>query len=374
MDKAPILSRRSFPVSRSIHNAPAENAQNVVVHESTANAGGEVRAVGILGAISWFYRIVTSTIGPVIVLAAFAMIFLYGHNNDWRLPKFAVLGGSTETAVADWCEEHGVPESICVECDPTLMPRGPDYGWCAEHGVHNCPLHHPDVAELKATTAVPASDFERASRALATADRLKNNSSCKVYKSRIQFESVESVQQAGVDVELVERRPIVESLSGNGEIVYDPTRMASLASRAPGSVWSVEKNVGDKVQKGDVLALIDATETGELKTQLLSLLAEEKLQQQTLSRLKTLRGGIVAGSRILDAEASFAKAQADVLSAEQSLLNLGLPVQVSALRQMDPHTALNQLRLLGIPSPLRSKVEKATSSANLLPVISPLLE
>ena len=74
---------------------------------------------------------VISSIGPTVVLIGFAAVFYYGHHNEWRIPKFAAVIGSVEPVVDDWCEEHAVPESICVECDPTLMPAGPDYGWCA---------------------------------------------------------------------------------------------------------------------------------------------------------------------------------------------------------------------------------------------------
>ena len=317
------------------------------------------------------FQIVTSAIGPILVLAGFVAVFYYGHHNDWKIPKFSALTGSAEPLVSDWCEEHAVPESICVECDPTLMPRGPDYGWCPDHGVHNCTLEHPDVAQLKETPTVLANDLERAARALAISPRKENNSACKIYKTRIQFESVESVRQAGVDVELVERQPLVESIGGSGEIVYDPTRLASLASRVPGSVWMVQKNVGDQVERGELLALVDAAEVGELKTDLLRALAEERLQEQNVSRLNQAKGA-VAGARILDAQAALAKAQADVLSAEQSLRNLGLPLDVNLLRGLSDAVVMEQLRLLGIPESLSSALSGQTLTANLLPILSPM--
>jgi len=362
-------------MSQSIVNAPEESPQRAAV-EPVVN-GRDVPASNpeILakshGPVRRFVSLITDSIGPTLVLAGFAAVFYYGHQNDWRIPKFATLTGPVETVVDDWCEEHSVPESICVQCDPTLMPTGPDYEWCPEHGVHNCPLHHPDVAQLKETPTVLPDDLERASRALAVTSRKENNSACEVYKTRIQFASVESVKQAGVDVELVERQPIEESLSGSGEIVYDPTRQASLASRLPGSVWSVQKNVGDTVAKGEVLAIIDAPEVGNLKSNLLRSLAEEKLQQQNVSRLTQAREA-VAGSLILNAEAALSKAQADVLNVEQSLRNLGLPVQVDSLRGMSDRQVLDDLRLLGIPDSIRSEVDRQIATTNLLPVISPI--
>ena len=358
--------RSTTEESRQQSSAPSANGRSVQTSpsETTQKPRGFVRRTAGL---------VLSSIGPTLVLIGFAAVFYYGHHNDWRIPKFAALTGEVEPVVDDWCEEHAVPESICVECDPTLMPKGPDYGWCPDHGVHNCPLHHPDVAQLKEPPSPGelAADLQRAERALAVAPRKENNSGCDIYQTRIQFESVEAVQQAGVDVALVGRKPIVESITGNGEIVYDPTRQASLASRVPGSVWTVNKQVGDRVTKGEVLAIVDAAEVGDLKTRLLRSLAEEKLQRQNVSRLTEARNAI-AGSRILDAEAALAKAQADVLSAEQSLRNLGLPVQVESLRQMTEPQVLDHLRLLGIPDSARSQLDPQTSTANLLPVVSPM--
>ena len=310
-------------------------------------------------------------LGPTLILVGFAAVFYYGHQNDWRLPKFGALTGNAKVVVKDWCEEHNVPESICVQCDPSLMPKGPDFGWCVEHGVHNCPLHHPDIAQLKSTPVVDQADLERAARALAVAPRKVNNSECKIYKTRIQFASVESVRQAGVDVDLVDRGKIVESLHGSGSIVYDPTRMASLASRASGSVWSVQRNVGDKVSRGDVLAIMDAAEVGSLKAALMRSLAEEKLQERNVARLTEAQAAI-AGSLISNAQAALSKAHADILTTEQSLRNLGLKIELAELKGMSEQKNMERLRFLGIPPSALAQLTSVADTSNLIPILSPL--
>lgn len=36
----------------------------------------------------------------------------------------------------DWCGEHGVPESQCTRCDPSLIPAfKATNDWCEEHGL-----------------------------------------------------------------------------------------------------------------------------------------------------------------------------------------------------------------------------------------------
>ena len=304
----------------------------------------------------------------MVVFTAFSSLFYYGHQVDWTLPKFSTLVGTETLKVDDWCAAHAVPESQCVECNLDLMPKGTDYGWCQEHGVHNCPLHHPNIAQLKSTPVVSTEDLERAaSRPLTLRERKENNSGCKIYRTRIQFASEEAVRQAGVEVELVERQPIRELIPGYGAISYDPTRLASLSSRLPGNAWRVEKNIGDSVQQGEVLVLVDAMQVGEAKTKLLQALAEENLQRQNVQRLEDARGA-VAGRQVLEAEAALAKARANVLSAEQSLINLGLPADADSLRGLNEREVMDQLRFLGIPAAIQSRFGPEVATANLLPV------
>ncbi|MGN6543906.1 MAG: efflux RND transporter periplasmic adaptor subunit [Aureliella sp.] len=313
------------------------------------------------------------SLSTLLVLAAFSGVFYIGHQYQWRMPKFSALTGNGSADVDDWCKEHNVPESICVECNPKLMPKEPDYGFCLLHGLHNCPIEHPDVAQLKETPSpmLLKAASARAMHALGTLPRKENNSRCKLYQSRIQFASLESVEQAGVEVDLVQEGRIVEAIAANGEIIYDPTRKASLASRQPGNVWAIEKNLGDKVTRGEVLAVIDAKAVGEAKTQLLRALAEEKLQQQNVVRLEQARAAI-SGAKLLEAQAALSKATADVLSAEQMLRNLGIPVRAEELRSLDETAALQALRILGIPPEIGARLDESAATANLLPIVAPI--
>ena len=50
------------------------------------------------------------------------------------LRRYAAVLDAAETPREDWCEEHSVPESQCVECNPDLLPPAKDYGWKAVMG------------------------------------------------------------------------------------------------------------------------------------------------------------------------------------------------------------------------------------------------
>ena len=354
-----ILTDQPATRARAVPGKPSRNGQDEKTHRDPPP-----RIRGRFAPFSWIAR----QIPTVVVIGLLAGLGLYGHHSGWRLPKFSALAGTASPVRDDWCEEHSVPESRCVICDPDLLPRGEDYGWCRDHGVHNCPLHHPDVAQLKQAPVIPQADFDRAARALATAQRPANNSVCKNYQRPIQFASLEAVEKAGVDVELVERQSITESIAASGEISYDETRFANLSSRAAGTVCRVLKNVGDHVRAGDVLAVVDAVDVGRAKTELIRALARETLQEKTLTRMTSLSSsGIVPGRRTQEAEAEYAYARAQVLSAQQSLQNLGLPVNVEQLRSLSEAELVARLRRLGLPEAV-----SRDQTANALPIRAPM--
>lgn len=312
-------------------------------------------------------------LSTALVIVMLAGLGFYGHRNGWKLPKFSLLVGTAQEGHDDWCAEHGVPESQCVECNKQLLPPGKDYGWCKEHGIHNCPWEHPDVAQLKQIPTLSAADRRRAARALACIDRRENNGACKNYRRRIQFASAAAVKKAGVDVALVDRQSISDVVLANGVITYDQNRFASLASRLPGTVWRIEKRVGDPVHPGELLALIDAAEVGRAKTELIQAMAEESLRRKIVTRMEPASSqGAVPERQTEKAEAEFVQAQARLLSAQQTLENMGLHVELDSLRAMPAQRQVEQLRWLGLPESIARQLGSQTATANLLPLTAPL--
>ena len=91
--------------------------------------------------------------------------------------------------------------------------------------------------------------------------------------------------------------------------------------------------MGDQVQEGEILAVVDAAEVGLLKADLVKAIVAEKLARKNFERLNGLKGAI-AGKDILEAESILAKEEAEVLSVEQALANLGLSVDVSSIANL----------------------------------------
>jgi cobalt-zinc-cadmium efflux system membrane fusion protein len=314
-------------------------------------------------------------IPTLLILLGLGGVAYWGHVNDWTVPKFAQLLGQTAETKDDWCEAHAVPESLCVECNASLLPKAKPHGWCRAHGVHNCPLEHPDVAQLPTRPTVKPEDLERARRALAVKDRPENNSKCGLYQHRIQFASDEAMAKAGVDVRPAWQAPVMETLSTSGEVGYEKSRVAKLATPVSGRVWRVTEqgNVGRAVKRGDVLALIDAAEVGKAKAEFLQAFAQFEVRSTTLSRLdKVYTEGAVSEVKYRETEAARREAEIRLAAAQQTLINLGLPIRADEVKGLATPEVVRRLRFLGLPPAVARSLDPETTTANLIPVVSSL--
>jgi len=145
-----------YRFSRAIYRELAEE-----IVEDPHAVGSSVNHERVLRACEAAARVIVITDDQVAAAALGALAY-WGHHTGWTLPKFSSLTGNGNLSKDDWCAEHGVPESRCVECIPGLLPKAKEYGWCKTHGIPNCPLEHPDIAQLKTSPNVTPADLERA--------------------------------------------------------------------------------------------------------------------------------------------------------------------------------------------------------------------
>ena len=337
--------------------------------------------------------------GPTaLVLLVLAGLGFYGHHTGWTVPKVSALWGKSqgkekedwcqthnvpdskciachpELAGADpkdWCKEHGVPESKCTVCHPEILTKGKADDWCKEHGVpeSQCTVCHPEIA-VKGQP--PASESIAAVSLDPEAKPARSPLTCQSHALRVQFASKDAVSKAGIRLEAVEERPMAASIKANGEIDYDQTRIAHLSTKVPGTVFRVEKEVGQTVKKGEVLALVDAAEVGRAKADLLQADAQVELKEKTFERVKASSDkGLRTLAELQEAEAALREARVRLFNAEQALINLGMPVRVEDLAFLAEDKGDGRLRFLGLPDPIQASLGHETLTANLIPVMSP---
>ena len=306
----------------------------------------------------------------LIALAAVGGLVFAGQKTHWRIPKFSELRGQATVEKDDWCEEHNVPDSECVECNKGCLPPSKERGWCKIHGIHECPVCNPAIAQIPNAAEIAAEEKPHSEDALNFAPRPENNSKCKLQQRRIQFATTEIIERLGIEVTPAKYAPISESVMANGEIGFDPTRAARLSSRVSGTLFRVEKQVGDKVKRGDVLALVDAAGVGQAKAELQQSIVNLDLKTQTLANLKGSTG-VVTGKAVQEAEAAVAESHVRMLAARQALVNLGLPLPKMDDVGTEPEELSRTLQFLGLTDELAAEVAKSSSSSNLLPVRAP---
>src|SRR5262249_39119084 len=159
----------------------------------------------------------------------------------------------------------------------------------------------------------------------------------------------------------------------NGEIIYDETHTAHLASRVPGTVWRGEKKIGDPVRKGDILALVDSAEIGRAKTDMLQTNATCRGKQVDVGRLRPLPApGGVPRKQLQEAEAALQEAQIKLLATKQTLVNLGLPVKTDEFSSLSVDEIERQIHFLGLPEKLTAGLDENTTTSNLFPLRAPL--
>ena len=309
---------------------------------------------------------IAQSVPNVIVFTLLGGVLYFGHQTGWKMPSLSSLRGVTQKPAEDWCAEHLVPESQCVECNDDLLPKHKAFGFCRVHGVMECVICHPELAQVQGEPRLPGYDT---AQAIAVMDRPENNSRNTLHKLRVQFASQESAAKAGIDVDVVSERPMSDGVAANGEVAFDPTRVAHLSSRAPGTVAAAFKTVGDDVRAGDIMALVDSAAVGQAKSQFLQAIVQVQLKRTNAERLRTAGGG-VPGKLLTEAESAVQEAEIVFLSGRQALMNLGFDVP-DELEGRDAKTIAGELRVLGIPAACLAAVPAGARTGNLIPVIAP---
>jgi cobalt-zinc-cadmium efflux system membrane fusion protein len=209
--------------------------------------------------------------------------------NDWKSPWAA-----KPVPGADWCEAHGIELSKDEKCNPILvrggtftqMEREPKEGECPNTLVR---IHlAPEVEKQIDLTFVTA-----------------------------------------------ESKPVSETIRANAETIYVPDRYSRVAPRIPGVVRQVKAAMGQEVEAGAVLCVVESSDFGQAKSDYLQAQAILGLRKKTLEREIGLAEKKISTGRDVQ-EAQTAKEEADLAlgRAAQKLSTLGLtPGQIQSVAE-----------------------------------------
>lgn len=282
------------------------------VLETRPSGNGQVPHASIATAKPSFAKRTAGKMMTVAVIAALAGAAYYGHHTGWRFSA----GGHAQEKPSTGSEIRGISD---VRFGPAI----------------------PDA---------------------------KNRPPALRQSAAIEFESADAATMAGIDIALTWRGGLTETIAAQGELGFDPARVARVSSRVSGSAWRVLKTMGDPVKAGEVMALVDAVEVGKVKAELQQALVQVKLKRQSLENLKAA-GTAASVQLVREAEAALMDGEVRLSGSEQALRNLGFTdFRVADYLTLPPDEIGTRLRLLGVGAIVG---EASPATANLYPVRAP---
>lgn len=136
--------------------------------------------------------------------------------------------------------------------------------------------------------------------------------------------SPEQMSASGVQVVQVRQGNLSHQISVPGRIVADADRMAQIVPKVSGVVVEARKNLGDMVEKGEVLALIESREMAEAAAEYQAASRSAELARTTHNREKTLwEKKVTAEQDYLSAKNAWQEAQIRLDLSKQKMDTLG---------------------------------------------------
>jgi cobalt-zinc-cadmium efflux system membrane fusion protein len=261
------------------------------------------------------------------------------------MPPWARLKPST--AVADsgpQCEEHGVPEKFCTLCHPELKEK---LLLCPEHGnipedictlchkesqqkynIKMCPKEHglPEHFCSKCSKEPTASSANLIDDGYCAANGEPIGPEgkprfCKLLPM-VRLASAETGKDIGLRTARATEIEHTHEVIANAETAYDANKYAEIFPRVAGFLREARMDLGQKVEAGAVIAVIDSSELSTTKTQYLTAHATVDLDNEAFQRMKSLSDQNIVGSKpLFEARIAMQQARNSLLNAEQKLRN-----------------------------------------------------
>ena len=217
------------------------------------------------------------TILTTIVFVLLIGLFVFAAN-DWKAPW-------VEERPPDipWCEAHDLALDDCEACNPAL----------ARGGTQVLITGAPQLG-------ICVNTQRRITLGKGVADRI------------------------GLRMVNVEEREVSERLRANAETRVPPGKLARVAPRITGVIREINAVIGQEVEEGTVLLVLDSPDFGQAKGDFLQAISVLKLRQKTYDMEKSLYPKITTARQMMEAETKLEEARLDLRRAEQQLATLGL--------------------------------------------------
>jgi len=152
----------------------------------------------------------------------------------------------------------------------------------------------------------------------------------------------------------VRRGSLSQTLELTGEVYWNAERVTHVVPRVPGVVREVHKSLGDTVEEGEVLALLDSRELAAAKAAYLTALAREQLSLTNYTREEKLWKQQISAERdYLESKNTLAQARIESRLTQLQLHAIGLSeTEIQAI----PNAPDSELTLYRMTAPLTGVV------------------
>jgi membrane fusion protein, heavy metal efflux system len=155
--------------------------------------------------------------------------------------------------------------------------------------------------------------------------------------------TAEQVETSGIELAAVRDGTLVRRIVVPGTIVPDADRIARVSVKLSATVAELRKKLGDTIEKGEVIAVLESREVANAKSEYLAARLNNDLQKNLYERDKVLGGRhIIAEQIVLRSESAAAQAKINLDISRQKLLALGVTENELAALPNEPETALRR--------------------------------
>ena len=188
-------------------------------------------------------------------------------------------------------------------------------------------------------------------------------------KATLTAPSKEVLDLSELDFLTIESQALIQTISGTGYIEFDSLRKGSISSKAPGVVYRILKKQGDKVLKGEIIAIIDSHDVGKAKTDFMQSLVLKDNRKKSMERGQ-LAAAVIPERQIRELEMVFREIEIKLLADLQALINFGFTIETVDYKNLSDADIFKKICEIGIPESV-IKEYKGSLSANLLPLKAP---
>lgn len=188
-------------------------------------------------------------------------------------------------------------------------------------------------------------------------------------KSMIKAPTKEVLDLLELESITLESQVLFQIVSGTGYVEFDALRKGNITSKAPGVVLRIFKKQGDKVLKGETIALIDSPEIGKLKSDFMQSMVLKDNRKKSLENAR-LAAAVLPERQIRELEMAFREVELKTLADTQTLVNYGFNFDPKDFTGLSDAEIFKKVCELGIPESIVMEY-KGFLPTNLFPLKAP---